>query len=302
MKFVLPLALAGVATAAPLVQRAGVTDVDILQFALVLENLENVFYKDAIKKFSEKDFKQAGFDSFYYRNLKFIAFDEEVHVKFLEDGLRKAGSPPNKACEYSFPYTDVKSFIGLSSVLEGVGTSAYLGAAPAIKDKDYLSAAGAILVTEAKHTSLQRYTLGKIAPDNPYGTPLNPNEVFTLAAAFIKKCPADNYKLPFKAFPSLTAEIGSLPQVGQTHITEFSTKAAVVPEGAYLTFVSGLDITSVKATKGKNGFYSAAVPITTEGQSYVILTKTDAKGKILDDNVIAGPAVLEVCSNIGPHV
>ena len=212
-----------------------------------------------------------------------------------------AGVAPVKPCEYAFPYKDVKSFITLSSVLEGVGTSAYTGAAALITDKEYLTPAAAILVTEAKHTSLQRYVLGKIAPDNPYGTPLNPNEVFTLAAAFITKCPSDNYKLPFKAFPTLKAEIGDLPQVGQTHITEFST-TAMVPEHAYLTFVSGLDITSVKATKGKNGYYSAAVPNKTEGQSYVILTHKDVtKGKITDDVVIAGPAVLEVCSNIGPH-
>ena len=300
MKFFLPLALAGAATAAPLVARA-VNDVDVLQFALTLEHLENVFYQDALKKFSEHDFKKAGFGSFYYRNLKFISFDEKVHVKYLEDGLRSAKSTPVKACEYKFPYTDVKSFIGLSSVLEGVGTSAYTGAAAAITDKDYLTSAAAILVTEAKHTSLQRYVLGKIAPDNPYGTPLSPNEVFTLAGAFIVKCPADNYKLPFSAFPTLTAEIGNLPQVGQTHITEFSTKAAV-PEGSYLTFVSGLDVTSVKAVKGSNGYYSAAVPNTAEGQSYVILTKTDvSNGTITDNIVVAGPAVLEVCSNIGPH-
>ncbi|CAF9903025.1 MAG: hypothetical protein GOMPHAMPRED_000067 [Gomphillus americanus] len=296
MKFLASLALAGAAVAAPLTQRAGITDVDVLQFALVLEHLENVFYKGAIQKFSEADFAKAGFSDFYLRNLKFIAHDEESHVDLLEKGLTAAGSKPNQACTYSFPYTDVKSFVGLSGVLEGVGTSAYLGAAPAITSKDYLTIAGSILVTEAKHTSLQRYNLGQIAPENPYGTPLGPNEVFTLAAAFIKSCPAGNYALPFKAFPSLAAEIGTLPQVGQTHITAFSTKATV-PAGAYLTFISGLDVTSVKATKdSKTGYYNAAVPESSFGQTYVVLTKADAKGVISDSNVIAGPAILEVCS------
>jgi len=300
MKFFAALALAGAAIAAPLAERAaaGITDVDILQFALVLEHLENVFYKGALKKFTEADFEKAGFPYFYYRNLQFIAKDEESHVDLLEAGLKAAGSAPNEACTYSFPYTDVKSFVGLSAVLEGVGTSAYLGAAPAVQSKDYLAIAGSILVTEAIHTGLTRFNNGQVGPGGPYGTGLAPNEVYTLAAAFIKSCPKNNYKLPFKAFPTLTAQVGDLSQVGQTHITQFSVDASKVPSGDYfLTFVSGLDVTSVKATKDKKaGYYTAAVPETTFGQTYVLLTKNDANGTVADSNVVAGPAILEVCS------
>ena len=84
--------------------------------------------------------------------------------------MKTAGVTPVEACKYTFPYTDVKSFITLSSVLEGVGTSAYLGGAPLITSKDYLAVAGSILVTEAIHTSLQRVAIGEIAAANPYGT------------------------------------------------------------------------------------------------------------------------------------
>jgi Ferritin-like domain len=62
------------------------------------------------------------------------------------------------------------TFITVSSVLEGVGTSAYLGAAPLVTSKAYLSVAGSILVTEALHTSMQRFVLGKVPMANPYGT------------------------------------------------------------------------------------------------------------------------------------
>jgi hypothetical protein len=184
--------LAAVASAAPLVQRDNI-DTTVLQFALTLEHLENVFYKGALSKFSEQDFEEAGrcyqiltrsqwhdaddatgYSKDYYTNLQYISHDEEDHVKLLSGALKTAGVTPVEACNYTFPYTDVKSFITLSSVLEGVGTSAYLGGAPLVTSKDYLAVAGSILVTEAIHTSLQRVAIGKIAPANPYGTVSTP--------------------------------------------------------------------------------------------------------------------------------
>ena len=59
-------------------------------------------------------------------------------------------------------------------MLEGVGTSAYLGGAPLITNKQYLTAAGSILVTEAKHTSYQRAAIGEVPFANAYGTVSSP--------------------------------------------------------------------------------------------------------------------------------
>jgi hypothetical protein len=198
--------LAGASVAAPVKARQANIDVTVLQFALTLEHLENTFYKEALGNFTQDMFVEAGYSATYYNNIKFIATDEESHVLFLQTAITAAGYAPVAACSYNFEFTDVQSFITLSSVLEGVGTSAYLGAAGLITDKAILTAAGSILVTEALHTSMQRGAIGEVPMANPYGTPLDPMAVFTLAASFIVACPSTNAALPFTAFPSLMAD------------------------------------------------------------------------------------------------
>jgi len=276
-------------SAVPITKRA-VTDVDILQYALTLEHLENVFYKGGISKFPESEFLAAGFSSHYYNNLKYIIHDEEQHVMYLTSALTAAGATPVAACTYNFPYTDPKTFVTLASVLEGVGTSAYLGGAGLITSKAYLGVAGSILVTESLHTSIQRFSLGEVAPANPFGTALGLNDVYTLASAFIVSCPASNPMLPLMAFPTLTATQG-IPAMEGIPFT-FTAKVAL-PANFYLVFVSGLDTTSQPATE-MNGMLSAIIPATTMGQSYVFLSKSMTNGSITDDMVLAGPAIIEV--------
>ena len=284
------LLLAITAIAHPVKRQAGVTDVDILQYALTLEHLENVFYKGAVSSMSEKDFTDAGFSAAYYNNLKYVTHDEEQHVELLTSALTTAGAKPVAACTYSFPYTDAKSFVSLASVLEGVGVSAYLGGAGLITSKAYLGVAGSILVTESLHQSVQRFNLGEVAPANPYGTALGLNPVYTLAAAFIKACPSSNPALPVKAFPTLTATQGIPAAEGITFT--FSVKGTL-PSTFFVVFVSGLDTTSVTPTL-QGGMIAAVIPATAMGQTYVFISKSKTNGSITDDIILYGPAVIEV--------
>ena len=113
--------------ASPVEKRVMTPKVDdgiILNYALTLEYLERKFYQEALANYTQADFVAAGFADPFYTNLKEIYFDEQTHVSFLSGALKAAGVTPTVELEYTFPATDVKSFVTLSSVLEGVGVSA----------------------------------------------------------------------------------------------------------------------------------------------------------------------------------
>lgn len=175
------------------------TDADILNYALTLEHLEDKFYREGLANYTEADFAAAGFDSTFYSNLKEISSDEMTHVSFLTSAVMKAGATPVKECTYAYGVSDPKSFVMLSSILEGVGVSAYLGAAADIMSADYLTAAGSILTVESRHSAYIRFSLKESPFPTPFDTPLDFNEVYTLASPFIVSCPSDSPMLPFKA-------------------------------------------------------------------------------------------------------
>ncbi|KAI9635072.1 ferritin-like domain-containing protein [Dioszegia hungarica] len=273
MKFAAAFAiLATMAAAAPMAERdTAVTDVQVLQYALTLEHLENNFYSTYLAQFSQEDFAKAGHPDWVRNRFQQIAEHEQQHVSLLSGAL---GAQAVKPCTYKFPVTDVNSFVALASVVENVGVSAYLGAAASIVDKTYLTVAGSILTTEARHQGwMNSAVLKDAAWSGGYDTPLDFNEVFSIASAFITSCPAENPALPFKAFPALA--IGMDGAV--------TTPAST--EGAFVQLVTGLGSKTYPVENGK-----VMLPHV-QGIYYGVLTSSSDTTKVNDGNILAGPMI-----------
>ncbi|KAG9254835.1 Ferritin/ribonucleotide reductase [Emericellopsis atlantica] len=292
----LGLAATTLVAAVPVTKRAAaIDDATILNYALTLEHLENTFYREGLNQFSEQDFADAGFDSAFFTNIKKVANDEKDHVDFLTTALTAAGATPVQECTYDFGYNDVKSFLATASILEGVGVSAYLGAAADIMSKTYLTAAGSILTVEARHSAYIRNAIDQAPFAQPFDTPLTYNEVFSLASPFIKSCPSDNPALPVKAFPALAVKADGEIKTGSTVTLQTPDYTVVAPEGGkiFAAFIAVTGPTFVEATAVDGGF-TVEIPEGFAGQTYAVLTGCN-KG-VSDDTTAAGPALIEISS------
>jgi len=232
----------------------------------------------------------------------------------LSGALSGAGATPVNEATYTFPYKDAKSFLGLSSVLEGVGVSAYLGAAAAIVEKSYLTVAGSILTVESRHSSYIRAALKQSPFPKPFDTPLDFNQVFSLAAQFITGFAPGDKALPFKAFPPIAIEATQYPYtagsspVTFTHAQKNAIAANLITADTpvYAVLFSGLDTyyVKVRTTSGNSGdFKFDQIPasdaskglLAPVGQVYVVLSTADgAASKVSDETTISGVGVIEV--------
>jgi hypothetical protein len=173
---------AGVASAglgmfanAELLAQSGVTDVDILNFALNLEYLEAEFYTVAT---TGRRIRDIGIAVDGVGNLgattggavvalsdrvsavaQQIAIDEQMHVKFLRGALGSAAiaKPAINLEALGLGYRNEAEFITLARAFEDVGVTAYGGAAPLITNKQILGAAAQIALTEGQHAGVLRY-------------------------------------------------------------------------------------------------------------------------------------------------
>lgn len=151
-------------------------DLEVLNYALTLEHLENAFYKQV----NASGMLQGNAANY----LQVIGDHEQAHVDGLTQAITKAGGTPVKArASYDFtPLGDLSTQDGIlkvASALEDTGVAAYNGAGPEISNKDVLTTAGSIVQTEANHAAIIRVLM---APDTSpipaaFPAPMEPQKV-----------------------------------------------------------------------------------------------------------------------------
>lgn len=258
---------------------------------MTLEHLEETFYRTGFQTFPDADFQALGLSAETIADLKQIGKTEESHVTFLQSALAQNGIAPVHACEYNFGFTDAAGMVATAGILEAVGVSAYLGAAPLLADPALLGAAGSILTIEARHQTAIRVFGASAAIPAGFDVPLGPRHVFSLAAPFITSCP-DGSNLQVEAFPALAMADGQDPAAvaigtrvrlasesasGATHCA--FTAGGLVPGGTKFTAFTEAD--------------GCEVPHGVNGVTYVTLTSDGPlTGALTDDITVAGPMAM----------
>ena len=138
-------------------------DVGILNFALLLEELESAFYAAVIKSGKIRDRKELDY-------MRALGAHEAAHVSFLRQVL--GNKTLFKTQDLSFNRTglaailsDRNKILNTAVALEDVGVHAYNGAGPSLTNPTYLLAAGSIVAVEARHAAGVRGLLNRPATE-----------------------------------------------------------------------------------------------------------------------------------------
>lgn len=139
----------------------GVSDIDVLNYALTLEHLENAFYREGLETFSEDELMGADVLSRYGEKVRSAVPDhlaavgshEAAHVDALTATIEDLGGDPVAEATYDFGYETPSEYLGVARALENTGVAAYAGAAPTVTNDDIFAAAISIHSVEARHAS-----------------------------------------------------------------------------------------------------------------------------------------------------
>lgn len=157
-------------------------DIDVLNYALTLEQFEAALYKVLIGANLLSGVEQQYLTTF--------GAQEQTHVDTLTQVIGQLGGTPVKAPgSYNFaaagPITNREQLLAVLVTVEDLGASAYLGAAGFIKDPGLLTAAVTIHAVEGEHAAIFRDLAGLSAAPDVVAKGRTPDEVLAKVTPFL---------------------------------------------------------------------------------------------------------------------
>lgn len=134
-------------------------DVGILNFALLLEELEAAFYAAVVDSDQISDVTELEY-------MRVLGAQEAAHVTFLrsvlgDQALFETADLSFNPSGLNAVLSDRDTILNTAVTLEDVGVHAYNGAGPSLTNPTYLLAAGSIVSVEARHAGGVRALLGR---------------------------------------------------------------------------------------------------------------------------------------------
>ncbi len=160
------------------------TDIDVLNYAYALEQLEAAFYIGVVAN--------AAFATIFAANeqrvLRDVRDHEVAHRDFFAAALGSARIPNLTPAFGAIDFANRLSVLQTARTFEDLGVSAYNGAAKYLASAAYLGVAGKIVSVEARHASAIRDLLNNRSADfapNAFDMGNTPQAVLTAADPFI---------------------------------------------------------------------------------------------------------------------
>ncbi|KAG6856982.1 hypothetical protein H0H87_011371 [Tephrocybe sp. NHM501043] len=254
------------------------SDIDLLNYALALANLQNAFYQQNLGNIDDNAFSSSGFGQEARNNFNQISQNKQAQVNLLAQTLGACATP---ACNYDFHVTNATNFTATAVVIEDIGTSAYVGSIGDLSNSTLQEWAAAILSSNARAAAYVTLLTGAQPVIGPFDTPLTPQEVATLTSSYITSCP-DNSTNPFHPGNNLLINQAS-PNEAQ-----FIFNSSTGNQQLWAVFHKGLGKTIVPL----NSNNVAVIPANTTG---IVFAEVSNSGTVANDGtIIAGPGVINI--------
>lgn len=169
----------------------GSKDVNVLNYAYALEQLEAAFYTQAAMT------PYSGITDAERKILTDIRDHEIVHRELFKAALGSAAIPGLTPNFSSINFSSRASVLGTARVFENIGVSAYNGAGQYIRTPDYLLLAGKIVSVEARHAAIIATLLepmgtafagdNVVFPSTGLEEIRNPEEVLSLVKPYVQE-------------------------------------------------------------------------------------------------------------------